>query len=638
MPIFFHHSNTQQMIIIHQLLIRTAFGMLILLGICGSLLAGEVHQIVPVNFSKVSIQDNFWAPRLKTHSEVTLPVCIKQCEKLGRIAAFDIVAAGIKTPHYGAPYSRDSDPYKVLEGVAYSYRNNPNPLLLSQAEKLIVKIAAAQQPDGYLNTYFSMTAPDQKWTDMGMHEMYCIGHLIEAAVAFYDATGNDKLLNVAIKAADNIDAQFGPGKRHWVEGHQEIELALVKLYHTTKNEKYLKLSNWLLEERGHGYGVGKIWEKKDWGPKYCQDDLPVSAMTDITGHAVRAMYMYTGMADVAAATKNTDYISALSRVWEDVVLRNMYVTGGIGSSKENEGFTEDYDLPNSSAYCETCASVGMINWNHQMNLLSGDGKYVDILERSMYNAALAGISFSGDHFFYVNPLESKGDHHREVWYNTACCPTQMSRFLPSIGNYIYGVSDEGLLVNLYISGTGKMEYKGNQVELKQESNYPWDGHIALSVSTQKKSTFSMKLRIPGWCRNFKLSVNGYPVKSAKPLMGYAEIKREWKEGDKIGLTLDLPIELVASDPKVKEDTGKRAVQRGPLVYCIEEVDNKGNDWDNIRIDPSCTFELAETQGLLNGMTIIKTRNNKQNLTFVPYFGWDNREPGKMKVWMDYHEK
>ena len=612
--------------------------MLIILGICGSLLAGQVHQIVPVNFSKVSIQDNFWAPRLKTHSAVTLPACLKQCEKLGRIAAFDIVAAGIKTPHYGAPYSRDSDPYKVLEGVAYSYRNNPNPLLLSQAGKLIDKIAAAQQPDGYLNTYYSMTAPNQKWTDMGMHEMYCIGHLIEAAVAFYDATGNDKLLNVAIKAADNIDTQFGPGKRHWVEGHQEIELALVKLYHTTKNEKYLKLSNWLLEERGHGYGVGEIWEKKDWGPKYCQDDQPVSAMTDITGHAVRAMYMYTGMADVASVTKNTDYISALSRVWEDVVLRNMYVTGGIGSSKENEGFTEDYDLPNASAYCETCASVGMIIWNHRMNLLSGDGKYVDVLERSMYNAALAGISFSGDHFFYVNPLESNGDHHREAWFGTACCPTQMSRFLPSIGNYIYGVSDDGLWVNLYISGTGKMEFSGNPVELKQETNYPWDGRIVLRVSTQKKMDFGVKLRIPGWCKNFRISVNGKALKSNQTAMGYAEIKREWKAGDQIELILDMPVELVSADPKVKENRGKRAIQRGPLVYCAEQVDNKDVDFNHFFINEEDKFEAIQGKDTLAGTTLIQSDSGSQKLTFIPYFTWDNRGPGKMKVWINFHEK
>ena len=470
---------------------------------------------------------------------------------------------------------------------------------------------------------------------MGMHEMYCIGHLIEAAVAFYNATGNEKLLNVAIKAANNIDSQFGPGKRHWVEGHQEIELALIKLYHATKDAKYLNLSNWLLEERGHGYGVGGIWDRKDWGTKYCQDDIPVKDITDITGHAVRAMYMYTGMADVAAVTGDTGYINALNRVWDDVVLRNMYITGGIGSSKENEGFTEDYDLPNESAYCETCASVGMVYWNHRMNLFTGDAKYVDVMERSMYNATLAGVSFSGDHFFYVNPLESKGNHHREVWYNTACCPTQISRFLPSIGNYIYAVSEKGLWVNLYISGTGNIKYKQNNIELRQESNYPWDGNISIEVSPQSKASFGVKLRIPGWCKMYKLFVNGKPVKSLEPIMGYVEINREWRAGDKINLSLDIPVELVAADPKVKENIGKRAVQRGPLVYCLEEADNKNNIWDNIRFDSACKFELSEAKVQLSDITVIKTKFNAQDLTFIPYFAWDNREHGKMKVWVKY---
>lgn len=272
--------------------IRGIFYLLVVMVFFKSASAGKIPKIESVNFSKVKIDDKFWSPRLKIHSEITLPACLKQCEKLGRIAAFDIAAAGIKTPHYGAPYSRDSDPYKVIEGVAYSYTNNPNPELLKETGKLIDKIAATQQPDGYLNTFYSITAPDKKWSDMGMHEMYCIGHLIEAAVAFYNATGNEKLLNVAIKAANNIDSQFGPGKRHWVEGHQEIELALIKLYHATKDAKYLNLSNWLLEERGHGYGVGGIWDRKDWGTKYCQDDIPVKDITDITGHAVRAMYVH----------------------------------------------------------------------------------------------------------------------------------------------------------------------------------------------------------------------------------------------------------------------------------------------------------------------------------------------------------
>ena len=420
-----------------------------------------------IDFSHVHIRDNFWSPRLAKHTSATLPVCIDQIEnQTGRMQNFENAARG--TGKHSGIFFDDSDVYKALEGIAYSLINNPDPELEKKADEWIDKIAAAQQPDGYINTFYTLTGQDKRWNNMDKHEMYCAGHMMEAAVAYYQATGKRKLLDVSIRMADHMMELFGPGKRHWVPGHEEIELALVKIYRTTGQEKYLDFANWLLEERGHGHG--SMGGEGKWDPAYYQDVIPVRELTDISGHAVRCMYLYCGMADVAALKKDTAYVEALNRLWDDVVLRNMYVTGGIGSSRHNEGFTEDYDLPNLDAYCETCASVGMVYWNQRMNQFTGDSKYIDVLERSMYNGALAGVSLAGDRFFYVNPLESNGDHHRQAWYGCACCPSQISRFLPSIGNYIYGTSDKALWVNLFIGNTTEVTIDGKKVVMKQETD------------------------------------------------------------------------------------------------------------------------------------------------------------------------
>ena len=467
---------------------------------------------------------------------------------------------------------------------------------------------------------------------MDMHDMYCAGHMMEAAVAYYQATGKRKLLDVSIRMADHMMSVFGPGKRHWVPGHEEIELALVKLYQTTGEVKYLDFANWLLEERGHGYG--SKGDGGDWNPEYYQDVVPVRDLESISGHAVRCMYLYCGMADVAALKQDTGYVEAMNRLWDDVVLRNMYVTGGIGSSRHNEGFTEDYDLPNLDAYCETCASVGMVYWNQRMNQFTGDSKYVDVLERSMYNGALAGVSLSGDRFFYVNPLESKGDHHRQAWYGCACCPSQISRFLPSIGNYIYGVSNDALWVNLFIGNTTKVKVSDQDVTIQQKTNYPWDGKVELKVSAAQALDKELRIRIPGWCKDYQLSVKGQVVKPSVD-KGYAVIK-DWKPGDVISLEMEMPVEKVAADPRVKQDVGKRAIQRGPLVYCLEEVDNQKN-FDQLQLEAGTTFEVVDAPELLGGVKLIKAQSGKQQMTFIPYYAWDNREAGKMKVWIDYQE-
>ena len=590
-----------------------------------------LKMIEQIDFSHVKINDNFWSPRLSKHVSATLPVCIDQIEnQTGRIRNFENAAKG-EGEHSGIFFD-DSDVYKALEGMAYSLINNPDPELEKKADEWIDKFAAAQQPDGYINTFYTLTGLDKRWTNMDKHEMYCAGHMIEAGVAYYQATGKRKLLDVCIRMTDHMMSQFGPGKRHWVPGHEEIELALVKLYQTTQEQKYLDFAYWLLEERGHGHGT--MGDEGKWDPVYYQDIVPVRRLTDISGHAVRCMYLYCGMADVAALKNDTGYIAAIDRLWDDVVHRNMYITGGIGSSRDNEGFTEDYDLPNLDSYCETCASVGMVLWNQRMNQLTGDSKYIDILERSLYNGALAGISLGGDRFFYVNPLESKGDHHRQEWYGCACCPSQLSRFLPSIGNYIYASSDDALWVNLYIGNTGQIRIGETDILLTQETDYPWDGSVKLTISTSQPLEKEIRLRIPNWCKTYDLSINGKRINVSEE-KGYAVIK-DWKSQDVIALDMDMPVEIVAADPHVKENFGKRAIQRGPLVYCMEEIDNPVY-FDQIQLSPSTTFQTAFVSDILNGIKTIKTNGRAQSATFIPYYAWDNRKAGKMRVWIPYNE-
>lgn len=589
------------------------------------------RKVEQVDFSNVRIHDNFWSPRLEKHITVTLPVCIDQIEnQTGRILNFENAAK--RSGEHSGIFFDDSDVYKAVEGIAYSLINHPDAVLEKKADEWIDKFAAAQMPDGYINTYYILTGLDKRWTNMDKHEMYCAGHMIEAAIAYYKATGKRKMLDVAQRMANYMMTIFGPGKRHWVPGHEEIELALVKLYKVTEEKKYLDFAYWLLEERGHGYGSDGN-TPNSWNQKYYQDSIPVREQQKISGHAVRSMYLFCGMADVAALKQDSGYIAALDRLWDNVVFQNMYITGGIGSSSHNEGFTVDYDLPNKEAYCETCASVGMVLWNERMNELTGDSKYVDVLERSMYNGALAGINLKGDRFFYVNPLESDGDHHRQAWYGCACCPSQISRFLPSIGNYIYGTSKDAVYINLYIGNEAKFKMDKKEIELNMKTNYPWDGNVKLTVNSALKK--NIRMRIPDWCKNYTLTVNG---KSVTPTVdkGYAVLVNKWKKGDVIELNMDMPIEVKAADPHVKQDVGKRAIQRGPLIYCIEETDNK-DKYDALTISPETEFAYKFDNNLLDGIGKIQANNKNKLINFIPYYAWDNREAGKMKVWLNYEE-
>lgn len=597
-----------------------------------------MKMITPVKFSDVKINDGFWTPRLKSHKDVTMGVCIDQIEnQTGRIRNFE--NAALKQGEHSGIFFDDSDVYKALEGMAYSLQNIPDPVLEAKCDEWIDKFAAAQEEDGYINTFYTLTGLDKRWDNMDKHEMYCAGHMIEAGVAYYNVTGKRKLLDVCIRMADHMMTIFGPGKRNWVPGHEEIELALVKLYQVTGEKKYLDFSEWLLEQRGHGYGSYSVHVDPEgarkWNPIYYQDDAPVRDMCEIAGHAVRAMYLYCGMADVAAYTGDQGYIDALNRLWDDVVVRNMYITGGIGQSAHNEGFTTDYSLPNLTAYCETCASVGMVLWNWRMNQFTGDSKYADVMERSMYNGALAGISLEGDLFFYVNPLESVGKHHRKPWYGCACCPSQICRFLPSIGNYIYGLSQDAVWVNLYMGNTAEVKVNGKNVTLTQETNYPWEGAVALTVGTKSPVKTQMRMRIPEWCKSYTLAVNGTAV-DVPVEKGYAVIDRKWKNGDKIELVLDMPVEVVAADPRVKENEGRRALQRGPLVYCLEEADNKV-DYDQLRISEDASFSTEFKPDFLRGVVTITAQTGSQTLNYIPYYSWDNREPGRMQVWVPLSE-
>lgn len=590
-------------------------------------------MINQVDFSHVKITDNFWSPRLKSHVTSTLPVCIDQIEnKTGRIRNFENAAKG-EGEHSGIFYD-DSDVYKALEGMAYSLINNPDPELEKKCDEWIDKFAAAQGADGYINTFYTLTGLNKRWTNMDKHEMYCAGHMTEAAIAYYRATGKRKLLDVSIRMADHMMSEFGPGKRHWVPGHQEIELALVKLSEITGQKKYLDFAYWLLEERGHGYGSKGT--EGEWNKLYYQDLVPVRDLEEITGHAVRAMYLFCGMADVTALKGDEGYIQALNRLWDDVVLRKMYITGGIGSSRQNEGFSEPYDLPNYEAYCETCASVGMVFWNSRMHQLTGDSKYIDVVERSMYNGALAGISLSGDRFFYVNPLASHGNHHRREWYGTACCPSQISRFLPSVGNYIYGVSDKAIWVNLFIGNSAEINTGRETVTIRQETGYPWDGTVEFSIGSLKKPMEKeIRLRIPRWCKKYTIAINGERVENIPVDKGFAVIGRKWKNSDRLTLTLDMPVEVIEDDARVRENTGKRAVQRGPLIYCMEEVDNKF--FDELSLTKDTKFKESFEPDLLKGVVAINASVNSDSIRFVPYYAWDNREPGQMKVWINYKE-
>jgi uncharacterized protein len=644
---------------------------------------------------QVRVEDRFWTPRIEINRAHSLDHQYQECVKTGRIANFE-VAAGLAKGEFRGRFYNDSDVYKWIEAASYSLAAHRDENLEARVDGVISKIAAAQQKDGYLNTFFQLSYPKGKWTNLGMlHELYCAGHLIEAAVAHYEATGKRTLLDLAIKFVDHIDSIFGPGRRDGTCGHEEIELALVKLYRTTGEKRYLKLAEFFLDQRGQkpSYFEREYYrldpsfsfefkgerisyrtlnerrflrDPRNFDTSYCQDHLPVRQQSEVVGHAVRAMYLYSGMADVAYETGDQGLQDALSRLHHNVTLKRMYVTGGIGPSKYNEGFTSDYDLPNDTAYQETCASVGMVFWNYRMLKLTRDGRYADVMEQSLYNGLLAGVSLSGDKFFYINPLYSSGVEtkdlkpelnrfsiYRQPWFGTACCPTNLARLFPSLGRYIYSQSADGLWVNLYVGGRVSTQLAGGaKVSLRQTSNFPWDGDIRFEVGVDPPQEFSIHLRIPGWSSSASLKVNGSRV-YPEVFNGYAGLRRGWADGDLIELSLAMEVQRLESHPAAVQDRGKVALRRGPLIYCLEQTDHPG-DLDQVVLPATARLESHFEPRLLNGVTVITgegrlakspawedqlyrpavaARPEPVPIKAIPYYAWANRQQGKMTVWV-----
>lgn len=612
------------------------------------------HSLRAVPFENVHLADAFWTPKIDTNRTATIEANLDQCEATGRIKNFAVAGKLVPGRHQGALFN-DSDVYKVIEGIAYTLTSRRDAELERRADAIIDQIAAAQQPDGYLNTYYTLAEPQARWQNIQFgHELYCAGHLIEAAIAYKQATGKDKLLKVAVRLADQIESVFGPDKRHETTGHEELELALVKLWQATGERRYLDQARFFLDIRGRTDG------RKLFG-EYAQDHKPVREQTEVTGHAVRAMYLYAAMADVAASTGDRDLLASLERIWQDVVGRKMYVTGGIGPSAHNEGFTVPYDLPNDSAYAETCAAIGMALWYHRMFLMTGDGKYADVLEREVYNGMLSGVSLSGDRFFYVNPLGSKGGHHRVPWFDCSCCPTNIVRYIPGLGERVYATRGDELWTVLYISGTAEVTLGADtpagradkdadssnaaRLRITQTGRYPWDGHIELTLEPPAARLFALKLRVPGWCHKFELALNGQPMEAPAVDEGHLTVRRIWHPGDTIALDFAMPVERVHADPHVKADVGRVAIARGPVVYCLEGADNDAHVRD-LYLPTDAELKAEFQSDLLGGVTVVhgtamrvsanddaEVKTSPVPFTAVPYFTWDNRQPGQMVVWL-----
>jgi uncharacterized protein len=632
------------------------------------------YPVQPVPFTAVKLNDVFWAPRIETNRKVTIPAAFQKCEESGRVNNFERAAMALRGEEHdkkAPPYPfDDTDLYKVIEGASYVLNVQPDPKLDAYVDGMIAKIAAAQEPDGYIYTTRTIDpvnphrwAGKERWVNErnDSHELYNLGHLFEAAAAHYQATGKKNFLNVATKAADLLVNTFGPGKRTTWPGHQITEMALVKLYRVTGKERYLSLAKFLIDERGPGtVPAGETVNPR--GLDYNQAQLRVIDQSEPVGHAVRAMYMYAGMADVAALEADDKVKAAGDRIWDNLVQSKLYLTGGIGAAGGHEGFGDPYDLPNMSAYNETCASVGMDYWNHRQFLLHGDGKYIDIMERTLYNGLISGVSLKGDTFFYPNPLESNGQHARQEWFGVACCPGNITRFMASVPGYVYAKTADALYVNLYAGGSADVEVAGGTVKVAQTTRYPWDGAVKIVLTPEKARDFTVNVRIPGWAREQPvpsdlyrfadrpappptIKVNGRPV-TTTPVNGYVAIKRTWNAGDTIDLDLPMPVRRIVAHEKVTADKDRVALQRGPIVYAAEWPDNPNGKVRNIVLPDTSTMTAEFRADLLNGVEIVKGQAlglsydekgtvQKANQPFVaiPYATWANRGRGQMAVWL-----
>lgn len=615
--------------------------------------------IQEVPFTQVHIEDQFWSPRIETNRTVSIPSAFKECEKNGRFDNFALAAGMIKGEHQGDFSFDDTDPYKVIEGASYSLAVKYDPKLDHYLDSVITIIAAAQEPDGYLTTCVTNKCTrlsgwwgSSRWEKINSHELYNSGHLYEAAVAHYRATGKRTLLDVAIKNADLVCQVFGPneGQKHVPSGHPIIEMALAKLYKVTGDEKCLNMAKYFVEETGRGTDGHRL-------NAYSQDHKPILQQDEIVGHAVRAGYLYSGVADVAALTHDTAYFHALTRLWENLVSKKLFITGGMGSRPQGEGFGPNYELNNHTNYCETCASIANVYWNYRMFLATGEAKYMDVLERALYNGVISGVSLSGDKFFYDNPLESMGEHERQRWFGCACCPGNVTRFMASVSNYVYATQGNDIYVNLYIQGKSEMKTADNQVQLVQTTGYPWEGKVSIQVKPEKESEFAVRLRIPGWLQStpvasdlyayttpaekYTLKVNGSTVKPAEG-DGYATIVRTWKPDDVIELELPMEVRRVKANDQVEDDRGMLAMERGPIVYCLEGIDQPDSVVFNKFIPADAKIDVTFDANLLKGVMVLSGTAKEvakdgsiKDVPFkaVPYSTWNNRGAGQMEVWV-----
>jgi len=620
------------------------------------------YPIQPVAFTSVHVNDNFWQPKMEVNATVTIPYVLAQCKANGRMDNFLRAAKKLDGDKLSEFPFDDTDVYKAIEGASYSMQNKRNPQLDKSIDSLISIIGAAQEPDGYLYTFRTVNAKkphewigSKRWEkeeDLS-HELYNAGHLYEAAVAHYQATGKRTLLNIAIKNADLLVKTFGPGKIEEYPGHQIVEIGLSKMYRVTGNKQYLDLAKFFLDIRGPK------------GDAYNQADKKVVDQHEAEGHAVRAAYMYTGMADIAALTGNTKYLAAIDDIWSDVVTKKLYITGGIGATGAGEAFGEAYQLPNMSAYAETCAAIGNVYWNNRMFLLHGDSKYIDVLERTLYNGLLSGVSLSGNRFFYPNPLASMFQHQRSAWISCACCISNMTRFLPSLPGYVYAKNKNDLYINLFMSNSSNIKLTEGNVNIVQQTDYPWKGRVDITVNPDKAGEFTLRVRIPGWAKQqpvpgdlytfmdkksfpLTLMINGQ-AKSFETEKGYAVLKRTWKKGDKVSLLLPMETEKVLANQQVKDDRGRFAFERGPIVYCLEGPDNKDSLVQNILIDKNAIADANYHADLLNGVDVISAEGKSakrqlktdsilqtdQMVKAIPYYAWANRGPSEMTVWIPY---
>jgi DUF1680 family protein len=637
----------------------------------------------PPKASQLKIFDSFWTRYIELIRTEVIPY---QWEALndripGAVPSYAIynlnIAAGRMTGPYKGPVFLDSDLGKWIEAVGYTLSWSPDPELEKLADEAIDLLCAAQREDGYLNSYYILTGIDKRWTNlMSKHELYCLGHLLEGAIAYYEGTGKNKFLNAIIRYVDLVEKNFGsgPGKINGYPGHEEIEIALVKLYEITKDEKYFNLAKYFIDQRGQKpnyfeeemkkYGNENTKAVEPFGLSYYQADIPVREQRKAAGHAVRAVYLYSGMADIAGRTGDKELWNTCRVIWEDITTRQMYITGSIGQLKFGEAFSYDYDLPNDTSYAETCAAIGLIFFARRMLENHTDSCYADVMERALYNGVISGISLDGKSFFYVNPLEvlpeaTRKDPNklhvkpeRQKWFGCACCPPNIARLLSSLGSYVFtSGEDDSLFMHLYISGEFTHFADGKKVLVKTETRYPWEGRVTITISADDPVEFKFAFRIPGWCSSWKAELNGEPV--PVPENGYVGISRTWKIGDRIEITFDMPVVLYEANPAVREDFGKTALMRGPLVYCLEEADN-GADLHHYALSDDPHFKVSFDEKLLGGIALItgeavkfKTPwppdvlyreagpriESSAPLVWIPYYAWANRGLGEMKVWL-----